>query len=122
VFRISDCKEKDKVKFATATLQDHALTWWNGRIASMGIDAANGTQWTKPEQVKVEQYIRGLSKNIRGDVTSSRPANIDEAVCMAYQLMGQIIQDKTDEAPEGEKRKAPSEMKELSEKLRELSE
>ncbi|GJZ44643.1 putative reverse transcriptase domain-containing protein [Tanacetum coccineum] len=125
VFRISDCKERDKVKFATATLQGRALTWWNGRIASMGIDAANGTPWTEvrkwmteefcprsvlqrleqelynlklkgtdidgytnrfhklallcprmvePEQVKVEQYIRGLSKNIRGDVTSSRPA------------------------------------------------
>ncbi|GJQ99617.1 putative reverse transcriptase domain-containing protein [Tanacetum coccineum] len=156
VFRISDCKERDKVKFATATLQGRALTWWNGRIASMGIDAANGTPWTEvrkwmteefcprsvlqrleqelynlklkgtdidgytnrfhelallcprmvePEQVKVEQYIRGLSKNIRGDVTSSRPAGIDEAVRMAYQLIGQIIQDKTDEASESEKRK-----------------
>ncbi|GKF70764.1 hypothetical protein Tco_0203821, partial [Tanacetum coccineum] len=116
-----------KVKFATATLQGRALTWWNGRIASMGI---NGTPWievrkwmteefcprsvlqrleqelmVEPEQVKVKQYIRGLSKNIRGDVTSSRPAGIDEAVCMAYQLMGQIIQDKTDEVSEGEKRK-----------------
>ncbi|GJX45278.1 putative reverse transcriptase domain-containing protein [Tanacetum coccineum] len=156
VFRISDCKERDKVKFATATLQGRALTWWNGRIASMGIDAANGTPWTEvrkwmteefcprsvlqrleqelynlklkgtdidgytnrfhelallcprmvePEQVKVEQYIRGLSKNIRGDVTSSRPASINEAVRMAYQLMGQIIQDKTNEVYEGEKRK-----------------
>ncbi|GKG15777.1 hypothetical protein Tco_0358100 [Tanacetum coccineum] len=27
----------------------------------------------EPEQVKVEQYICGLSKNICGDVTSSRP-------------------------------------------------
>ncbi|GJR44827.1 hypothetical protein Tco_1312930 [Tanacetum coccineum] len=34
----------------------------------------------EPEQVKVEQYIRGLLKNIRGDVTSSKPADIDEAV------------------------------------------
>ncbi|GKB17124.1 hypothetical protein Tco_0851047 [Tanacetum coccineum] len=102
VFRISDCKEMNKVKFATATLQGRALTWWNGRIASMGIDAANGTLWT---EVKVEQYIRGLSKNICGDVTSSRPAGIVEAVRMAYQLMGQIIQDKTDEVSEGEKRK-----------------
>nr|GEU66275.1 reverse transcriptase domain-containing protein [Tanacetum cinerariifolium] len=67
VFRISDCKERDKVN--------------------------------------VEQYIRGLSKNIRGDVTSSRPAGIDEAVRMAYQLMGQIIHDKTDEISESEKRK-----------------
>ncbi|GKD91376.1 putative reverse transcriptase domain-containing protein [Tanacetum coccineum] len=156
VFRISDCREKDKVKFATATLQGRALTWWNGRTASMGIDAANGTPWAEvrkwmteefcprsvlqrleqelynlrlkgtdidgytnrfhelallcprmvePEQVKVEQYIRGLSKNIRGDVTSSQPATIDHAVRMAYQLMGQIIQDKTDEVQEGEKRK-----------------
>ncbi|GJV67839.1 putative reverse transcriptase domain-containing protein [Tanacetum coccineum] len=156
VFRISDCKERDKVKFATATLQVCALTWWNERIASMVIDAANGTPWTEvrkwmteefyprsvlqrleqelynlklkgtdidgytnrfhelallyprivePEQVKVEQYIRGLSKNIRGDVTSSRPTGIDEVVRMAYQLMGQIIQDKTYEAFEGEKRK-----------------
>ncbi|GJX87672.1 putative reverse transcriptase domain-containing protein [Tanacetum coccineum] len=153
---MNDCKERDKVKFSTATLQGRALTWWNGRIASMGIDAANGTPWTEvrkwmteefcprsvlqrleqelynlklkgtdidgytnrfhelallcprmvePEQVKVEQYIRGLSKNIRGDVTSSKPAGIDEAVRMAYQLMGQIIQDKTDEVSEGEKRK-----------------
>ncbi|GKE67227.1 reverse transcriptase domain-containing protein, partial [Tanacetum coccineum] len=148
--------ERDKVKFVTATLQGRALTWWNGKIASMGIDAANGTPWTEVrkwmteeffprsvlqrleqelynlelkgtaidgytnrfhelallcprmvelEQVKVEQYIRGLSKNIRGDVTSLRPTGIYEAVRMAYQLMGQIIQDKTDEVSEGEKRK-----------------
>ncbi|GJT08013.1 putative reverse transcriptase domain-containing protein [Tanacetum coccineum] len=151
-----DCKKRDKVKFAAATLQGRALTWWNGRITSIGIDAANGTSWAEvrkwltdefcprsvlqrleqelynlklkgtdidgytnrfhelallcprmvdPKQVKLEQYIRGLSKNIRGDVTSSRPAGINEAVRMAYQLMGQIIQDKTDEASEGEKRK-----------------
>ncbi|GKA94807.1 putative reverse transcriptase domain-containing protein [Tanacetum coccineum] len=67
-----------------------ALTWWNGRIASMGIDAANGTPWTE---------------NIGGNVTSLRPTGIDEAVRMAYQLMGQIIQDKTDEVFKGEKRK-----------------
>ncbi|GJZ12727.1 putative reverse transcriptase domain-containing protein [Tanacetum coccineum] len=138
------------------TLQGCALTWWNGRTASIGIDAANGTPWAEvrrwmteefcprsvlqrleqelynlklkgtdmdgytnrfhelallcprmvePEQVKVEQYIRGLSKNIGGDVTSSPPATIDHAVRMAYQLMGQIIQDKNDEVHEGEKRK-----------------
>nr|GEY50901.1 hypothetical protein [Tanacetum cinerariifolium] len=97
-----DFKERDKVKFATATLQGRTLTWWNGRIASMGIDAANGTPWT---EVKVEHYIRGLSKNIHCDVTSSRLAGIDEAARMAYQRMGHIIQDKIDEVSEGEKRK-----------------
>ncbi|GKD89595.1 putative reverse transcriptase domain-containing protein [Tanacetum coccineum] len=52
----SDCKEKDKVKFATATLQGHALTWWNGRIASMGIDAANGTPWTEVRKWMTEEF------------------------------------------------------------------
>ncbi|GKB76824.1 hypothetical protein Tco_0943719, partial [Tanacetum coccineum] len=56
VFRISDCKERDKVKFATATLQGCALTWWNGRIASMGIDAANGTPWTEVRKWMTEEF------------------------------------------------------------------
>nr|GFA84434.1 hypothetical protein [Tanacetum cinerariifolium] len=62
----------------------------------------------EPEAVKVKQYIRGLTKSIRGDVTSSQPATINDAVRLAYQLAGQLIQDKADEATEGEKRKGKS--------------
>ncbi|GKE66266.1 hypothetical protein Tco_1520427 [Tanacetum coccineum] len=108
VFRISDCREKDKVKFATATLQGRALTWWNGRTASMGIDVANGTdmdgytnrfhelallcpRMVEPEQVQVEQYIRGLSKNIRGDVTSSQPATIDQLMRVKREKGKEIV-------------------------------
>nr|GFB10380.1 putative zinc finger, CCHC-type, retrotransposon Gag domain protein [Tanacetum cinerariifolium] len=43
VFQISECKEKDKVKFAMATLRRRALTWWNERTKAMGIEAANNT-------------------------------------------------------------------------------
>nr|GEY94657.1 hypothetical protein [Tanacetum cinerariifolium] len=59
----------------------------------------------EPEAVKVEQYLRGLTKSIRGDVTSSQPASINDAVRLAYQLAGKLIQDKADEATESEKRK-----------------
>nr|GFD38504.1 hypothetical protein [Tanacetum cinerariifolium] len=52
----------------------------------------------EPEAVKVEQYIRGLTKSIRGDVTSSQPTTINDAVRLAYQLAEQLIQDKADEA------------------------
>nr|GFC23144.1 putative reverse transcriptase domain-containing protein [Tanacetum cinerariifolium] len=62
----------------------------------------------EPEAVKVEQYIRGLTKTIRGDVTSSQPATINDPIRLAYQLAGQLIQDKADEATEGEKRKGES--------------
>nr|GFD03550.1 putative reverse transcriptase domain-containing protein [Tanacetum cinerariifolium] len=57
VFRISDCKERDKVKFATVTFQGRALTWWNRRIASMGIDAANGTPWTEVRKWMTEEFF-----------------------------------------------------------------
>nr|GFB81429.1 hypothetical protein [Tanacetum cinerariifolium] len=103
-----------------ATLRGRALTWWNGRTKAMGIEAANNTPWSEvrkwmtgmvePEAVKVEQYIRGLTKSIRGDVTSSQPATINDAVRLAYQLAGQLIQDKADEATEGEKRKGKGAM------------
>nr|GFA95307.1 hypothetical protein [Tanacetum cinerariifolium] len=106
VFQISECKEKDRVKFAMATICGSALTWWNRRTKAMGIEAANNTPWS--EAVKVEQYIRGLTKSIRGDVTSSQPATINDVVRLAYQLAGQLIQDKADETIEGEKRKGES--------------
>nr|GEW62367.1 reverse transcriptase domain-containing protein [Tanacetum cinerariifolium] len=56
---MNDCKEKDKVKFATATLYGHALTWWNGRIASIGIDAANGTLWTETDEAPEGEKQKG---------------------------------------------------------------
>ncbi|GKD61192.1 putative reverse transcriptase domain-containing protein [Tanacetum coccineum] len=41
----------------------------------------------EPEDVKVDAYIRGLTDNIKGEVTSSRPANLNEVVRMAQKLM-----------------------------------
>nr|GEV02893.1 hypothetical protein [Tanacetum cinerariifolium] len=37
--------------------------------------------------VKVDAYIRGLTNNINGKVTSSKPANLNEVVRMAHKLM-----------------------------------
>nr|GEY82926.1 putative reverse transcriptase domain-containing protein [Tanacetum cinerariifolium] len=41
----------------------------------------------KPERVKVDAYIQGLTDNIKGEVTSFRPANLNEAVGRAHKLM-----------------------------------
>ncbi|GKC61173.1 putative reverse transcriptase domain-containing protein [Tanacetum coccineum] len=38
----------------------------------------------EPKRVKVDAYIRGLTDNIKGEVTSSKPANLNEAVRMAH--------------------------------------
>ncbi|GJV98439.1 putative reverse transcriptase domain-containing protein [Tanacetum coccineum] len=129
VFGISECGEGKKVKFAAATLEGPALTWWNSKIATMGLETINQMPWTEmkqlmtakfcpieeiqrmehklwnlkvkeynivaytqrfnelalmcprivePKSVKVDAYIRGLSKNIKGKVNSSRPTNLHE--------------------------------------------
>nr|GEZ31483.1 hypothetical protein [Tanacetum cinerariifolium] len=36
-----ECGEGKKVKFAAATLQGPALTWWNAKVATMGLETVN---------------------------------------------------------------------------------
>nr|GEW67348.1 putative reverse transcriptase domain-containing protein [Tanacetum cinerariifolium] len=133
VFGISEFAEGKKVKSVAATLQRPALTWWNTKVVTMGLEAVNHIPWTEMKQlmtaefclakerfnelalmcprmvesknVKVDAYIRGLSENIKGEVTFTRPTNLSEAVCMARKLMRQKIQAKHDRAMEGNKRK-----------------
>ncbi|GJS11120.1 putative reverse transcriptase domain-containing protein [Tanacetum coccineum] len=59
----------------------------------------------KPERVKVDAYIRGLTDNIKGEVTSSKPADLNEAVRMAHKLMEQKSQARNERILEGKKRK-----------------
>nr|GEX67944.1 hypothetical protein [Tanacetum cinerariifolium] len=48
---------------------------------------------------------KGLTDNIKGEVTSSKPANLNEAVRMAHKLMEQKSQAKDERILEGKKRK-----------------
>ncbi|GKB54279.1 putative reverse transcriptase domain-containing protein [Tanacetum coccineum] len=156
VFGISECAKGKKVRFAAATLEGPALTWWNSKIATMGLETVNRMPWTemkqlmtaefcpieeiqrmehelwnlkvkeydivayiqrfnelevmcpimvKPERVKVDAYIRGLTDNIKGEVTSSKPADLNEAVRMAHKLMEQKSQARNERILEGKKRK-----------------
>ncbi|GJV07413.1 putative reverse transcriptase domain-containing protein [Tanacetum coccineum] len=156
VFGISECAEGKKVKFAAVTLQGPSLTWWNAKVATMGLETVNQMPWTKmkqlmtaefypieevqrmehelwnlkvkeynivaytqrfnelalicprmvePERVKVDAYIRGLTDNIKGEVTSSKPANLNEAVRMAHKLMEQKSQAREERILEGKKQK-----------------
>nr|GEY17279.1 hypothetical protein [Tanacetum cinerariifolium] len=59
----------------------------------------------EPERVKVDAYIRGLTDNIKGEVTSFRPANINEAMHMARKLMDQKLQAREERILKGKKQK-----------------
>ncbi|GKB97960.1 putative reverse transcriptase domain-containing protein, partial [Tanacetum coccineum] len=63
------------------------------------------SRMVKPERVKVDAYIRGLTDNIKGEVTSSKPADLNEAVRMAHKLMEQKSQARNERILEGKKRK-----------------
>ncbi|GJW24158.1 putative reverse transcriptase domain-containing protein [Tanacetum coccineum] len=59
----------------------------------------------EPERVKVDAYIRGLTDNIKGEVTFSKPTDLNEAVRMAHKLMEQKLQARDGRILEGKKRK-----------------
>nr|GFB05263.1 hypothetical protein [Tanacetum cinerariifolium] len=109
VFNVSKCTEANKVMFAAATFQDRALTWWNSQVATSGIEVVIRKTWAEmkvmmteefcpPEEIQrmenelwnlrvkemdissyTTAYIRGLSENIKGEVTSSEPATLSKA-------------------------------------------
>ncbi|GJQ89117.1 reverse transcriptase domain-containing protein [Tanacetum coccineum] len=131
-FGISNVAEGDRVKFASSTLLDGALTWWNMYVHSVTLDIAYATPWSdfkamfirkycprnevkqmenelwnlkmvpNPDRL-LERYIEGLPLSIKGNVTSSKPIDLHEAIEMAQGLMYQVVQELGENS--GDKRK-----------------
>ncbi|GKD98043.1 hypothetical protein Tco_1381940, partial [Tanacetum coccineum] len=119
VFGISGCAEGKKVKFVAATLQGPALTWWNSKVAILGLDVANQMGLTEMKKLMTAEFclaeevqrmehelwnLKVKEYNI-GEVTSSRPANLNEAMRMAHKLMEQELQARNERILKGNKRK-----------------
>nr|GEW21431.1 hypothetical protein [Tanacetum cinerariifolium] len=110
VFSISNCPLKYQVKYATCTLQDSALTWWNCHKRTIGVDAAYAMKWaglTKliteelillytrmfpDDEDRVEMFIGGLPDNIQGNVIAANPARLQDAIRISNQLMDKKLQ------------------------------
>nr|GEU33621.1 putative reverse transcriptase domain-containing protein [Tanacetum cinerariifolium] len=56
IFRISECAEGKKVKSAAAMLQGPALTWWNAKVATMGLKTVNQMPWTEMKQQMTTEF------------------------------------------------------------------
>ncbi|GJZ56089.1 putative reverse transcriptase domain-containing protein [Tanacetum coccineum] len=92
VFHISNYPEKYQVKYATCTLLNNALTWWNSHKRTIGIEAAYAISWVElmklmkevyclrneelvllctrmvpNEEDKVERFVGGFPDNIQGN-------------------------------------------------------
>ncbi|GKB33970.1 putative reverse transcriptase domain-containing protein [Tanacetum coccineum] len=100
------------VKFATCTLLGAALTWWNGQIRTLGLEAYTMTWEVLKRKMtnkycpqgeikkleiklwnlkKVDKYISGLPNNIYRNVKSARPKTLDETIELANDLMDQKL-------------------------------
>ncbi|GJT39025.1 reverse transcriptase domain-containing protein [Tanacetum coccineum] len=56
VFSRSKCAEEDRVTFATGTLTDDALSWWNAYAQPIGIEQANRITWTELKRLLTNKY------------------------------------------------------------------
>ncbi|GKB45623.1 putative reverse transcriptase domain-containing protein [Tanacetum coccineum] len=55
-FSRSKCVEENKVTFATSTLIDDALSWWNAYAQPIGIEQANKITWTELKRLLTNKY------------------------------------------------------------------
>nr|GEU75709.1 hypothetical protein [Tanacetum cinerariifolium] len=87
---------------------------WNLRVKEMDISSYTThfnelvilcPRMVPTKRKKVEAYIRGLSKNIKGEVTSFEPATLNKAVQMAHTLMEQKVKAIAKREADNKKRK-----------------
>nr|GEZ47628.1 retrotransposon protein, putative, Ty3-gypsy subclass [Tanacetum cinerariifolium] len=139
VFSHRNCTEDCKVKFATGTLTEKALSWWNSFVQPIGIEEAYKITWVEFKKLLIKKYcprteiqkmedefyhltvkgndlktyVRrfqelatlcptmvsdseklleafsgGLPRSIKGNVTASKPQNLEEAINIAQRLIG----------------------------------
>ncbi|GKF16741.1 reverse transcriptase domain-containing protein, partial [Tanacetum coccineum] len=63
VFSRSRCAKENKVTFATCTLTDDALSWWNAYAQPMGIEQANQITWTELKRLLMNE-IRKMEEEL----------------------------------------------------------
>nr|GEW52299.1 putative reverse transcriptase domain-containing protein [Tanacetum cinerariifolium] len=107
-----ECAEENKVTFATGTLTNDALSWWNAYAQPMGIEQANQITWAElkrlltnkrfqeltvlfPNMVPnteklLEAFIGGLPRSIEGNATASKPQTLKEAINIVQRLIDQV--------------------------------
>ncbi|GJT61893.1 putative reverse transcriptase domain-containing protein [Tanacetum coccineum] len=111
VFSRSNCTEDCKVKFAIGTLTEEALSWWNSFAQPIGIEEAYKITWGNdlktyvrrfqelatlcptmlPDSEKMmDVFIGGLPRSIEGNVTTSKPQTLEEAINIAHRLIDQV--------------------------------
>nr|GEV55154.1 hypothetical protein [Tanacetum cinerariifolium] len=120
----------NEVKYATCTLLNNALTWWNSHKRTFEVNVAYAMTWkalmkliTKTtynqrfqeltllctkmvlkEEDQAERYIGGLSDNIQENVIVVEPTRLQDSVRIANNLMDQKLKGYTVKNVENKRR------------------
>ncbi|GJX67548.1 reverse transcriptase domain-containing protein, partial [Tanacetum coccineum] len=126
--KCSNCTKDCKVKFATSTLTEEALSWWNSFAQSIRIEEAYKTTWSEFKKLLIKKYcprtevkkmedefynltklvevfIGGLPRSIEGNITASKPQTLEEAITITQRLMDQVIKHNSVQGTNDHKRK-----------------
>ncbi|GJV72522.1 putative reverse transcriptase domain-containing protein [Tanacetum coccineum] len=78
VFSISNCTTASQVKFATCTLQDDALTWWNAHVKTTTPEAAHAMPWATLKKKMTDKYCpRGEIRKIEAEMWNLKVKGTD---------------------------------------------
>ncbi|GJR25274.1 reverse transcriptase domain-containing protein [Tanacetum coccineum] len=129
LFSHSNYTEDCKVKFATGTLTEEALSWWNSFAQPIGkmedefyhltvkgndlktyvkrfqeLATLCPTMMLDSEKM-MEIFIGGLPQSIEGNVIASKPQTLEETINIAQRLMDQVTNHTPVQVSSGHKRK-----------------
>nr|GEW07037.1 ribonuclease H-like domain-containing protein [Tanacetum cinerariifolium] len=113
VFEICKCVKEDKGMFAASTFKGRDLTWWNRNVIEEelwtltlkgdDIEAYNNRfhelalmcpDLVPNEKKKIKRYTKGFPERIKGNITSSRPTKLHDAINFTRELVEQAVQGK----------------------------
>nr|GEU98915.1 hypothetical protein [Tanacetum cinerariifolium] len=84
----------------TLTLKGDDIEAYNNRFHELALMCPD---LVPNEKKKIERYMKGFPKRIKGNITSARPITLHEAVNLAWELVEQAVQGKAARANEHNK-------------------
>ncbi|GKC20618.1 putative reverse transcriptase domain-containing protein [Tanacetum coccineum] len=86
----------------TLTLKGDDIEAYNNRFHELALMCP---ELVPTEKKKIERYTRGFPERIKGNITSSKPATLHDAINMARELVEQTVQGRATRIGESNKRK-----------------
>ncbi|GJZ54600.1 putative reverse transcriptase domain-containing protein [Tanacetum coccineum] len=93
--------QKMEQELWTLTLKGDDIEAYNNRFHELALMCP---ELVPTERKKIEKYVRGFPERIKGNITSSKPATLHDAINIARELVEQSVQGRATKIGESNKR------------------